>query len=161
MIPTEYVFVYGSNMDLAQMNERCPNSKETFQPFVAKADGWRLWFPRFSERRQGGVGSLFAAPGETVWGVVFGLTPEDLERLDRSEGVSIGAYRRARIPITWGRNLRQEVWTYFAIPKDEPPKRYIPHQDYLALYIRGAEAFKLPADYIEKLKRIETRKRSK
>ena len=78
MTPTEFVFTYGSNMDLAQMSERCPNSKELFQPFVARADGWRLWFPRYSDRRQGGVGSLLSAPSDAVWGVVFGLTLEDL-----------------------------------------------------------------------------------
>jgi gamma-glutamylcyclotransferase len=161
MTPTEFVFTYGSNMDLAQMGERCPNSKGTFQPFAARADGWGLWFPRHSDRRQGGVGSIISAPGEVVWGVVFGLTMEDLARLDRSEGVSTGAYRRARLPIAWGRDLKQEVWTHFAIPQDEPAKRYIPHEDYLAQYIRGAESFKLPAEYIEKLKRIETRKRMK
>jgi gamma-glutamylcyclotransferase (GGCT)/AIG2-like uncharacterized protein YtfP len=161
LTPTEFIFAYGSNMDLAQMSERCPNSKELFHPFVARADGWKLWFPRYSERRQGGVGSLFFAPTEAVWGVVFGLTLEDLARLDRSEGVSSGAYRRARLPITWGRDLKQEVWTYLALPQDEPPKRYSPHEDYLAQYIRGAEYFKLPAEYIDKLKTIETRKRSK
>ena len=161
MTPTEFVFGYGSNMDLDQMSERCPNSRGTFQPFVAKLDGWRLWFPRYSDRRQGGVGSLLSAPGDAVWGVVFGLTLEDLARLDRSEGVSSGAYRRARLPITWGRDLKQEVWTYLALPQDEPPRRYPPHEDYLAQYIRGAESFKLPAEYMEKLKRIETRKRSK
>ena len=62
MTATEFVFTYGANMDLGQMGERCPNSKDLFQPFVARADGWRLWFPRSSERRQGGVGSMMSAP---------------------------------------------------------------------------------------------------
>ena len=161
MTPTEFVFAYGSNMDLAQMRERCPNSQDVLQPFVARAEGWRLCFPRQSDRRQGGVGSIIARPDETVWGVVFGLTPEDLARLDRSEGTSVGAYRRARVQVAWGRDLRQEVWTYLGIPQDEPPRHYAPHEDYLAQYIRGAESFKLPAQYIDQLKRIETRKRLK
>ena len=161
MTPTEFVFVYGSNMDLAQMSERCPNSRDKFQPFVAKAEGWRLWFPRYSERRQGGVGSIAPANGEVVWGVVFGLTLEDLVRLDRSEGVFVSAYRRDRLAVTWGNALKQDVWAYFAIPQDTPPRHYMPHQDYLATYIRGAESFKLPADYVEKLKRIGTSKRAK
>ena len=160
MTATEFVFTYGANMDLAQMGERCPNSKDLFQPFVARADGWRLWFPRSSERRQGGVGSMMSAPGEAVWGVVFGLTLEDLARLDRSEGVP-SSYRRDRLALTWGKGLSQEVWAYLAIPQDKPPKHYMPHQDYLALYIRGAESFKLPPEYIDKLKKIETAKRRK
>jgi gamma-glutamylcyclotransferase (GGCT)/AIG2-like uncharacterized protein YtfP len=161
MTPTEFVFAYGSNMDLTQMGERCPNSKDRFQPFPAKADGWKLWFPRHSERRQGGVGSIVSAEGEAVWGVVFGLTPEDLARLDRSEGVLVSAYRRDRLAVSWGNNLRQEVWTYLAIPQDTPPKHYVPQEDYLAQYVRGAEYFKLPAEYIDKLRKIETSKRAK
>jgi hypothetical protein len=161
MTATEFVFAYGSNMDLAQMRERCPNSMELLQPFVARAEGWKLCFPRHSHRRQGGVGSLASAAGETVWGVVFGLTEEDLAKLDRSEGVSVGAYRRARLSVAWGRALKQDVWAYFAIPPDEPPRNYQPHEDYLAQYIRGAQSFKFPAEYIDKLKRIETKKRSK
>jgi gamma-glutamylcyclotransferase (GGCT)/AIG2-like uncharacterized protein YtfP len=160
MAATEFVFAYGSNMSLPQMKERCPNSKDKFQPFVAKADGWKLCFPRHSDRRQGGVGSVVPAIGDAVWGVVFGVTLEDLAGLDRSEGVP-NAYRRDRLALTWGKGLTQEVWAYFAIPQDKPPKHYMPHQDYLALYVRGAESFKLPAEYIDKLKKIETAKRRK
>jgi hypothetical protein len=159
MAATEFIFAYGSNMSLPQMKERCPNSKDKLQPFVAKADGWKLCFPRHSDRRQGGVGSIFPAKGEAVWGVVFGVTLEDLASLDRSEGVP-SAYRRDRLPLTWG-NLKQEVWAYFAIPQDDPPKHYKPHEDYLALYIRGAESFKFPVEYIDKLRKIETAKRRK
>jgi hypothetical protein len=160
MAAIEFVFAYGSNMDLSQMRERCPNSKDKLQPFIAKADGWKLCFPRHSDRRQGGVGSIVSAKGQAVWGVVFGLTLEDLAKLDRSEGVP-NAYRRDRLPVTWGNHLKQEVWAYFAIAQDNPTKHYIPHQDYLALYIRGAESFKLPAEYIDQLKKIETAKRRK
>jgi gamma-glutamylcyclotransferase (GGCT)/AIG2-like uncharacterized protein YtfP len=157
---TEFVFAYGSSMSLPQMKERCPNSQDKLQPFVARAEGWKLSFPRHSDRRQGGVGSIVSAKGEAVWGVVFGVTLEDLAGLDRSEGVP-SAYRRDRLALTWGKDLSQEVWAYFAIPQDNPPKHYKPHEDYLALYIRGAESFKLPAEYIDKLKKIETAKRRK
>jgi gamma-glutamylcyclotransferase (GGCT)/AIG2-like uncharacterized protein YtfP len=160
MTPTEFVFAYGSNMDLSQMNERCPNSKDKFQPFLVKADGWKLCFPRHSDRRQGGVGSIIPAKGEVVWGVVFGLALEDLARLDRAEGVP-NAYRRDRLPVTWGNGFKKEVWTYFAIPQDTPAKHYVPHEDYLALYVRGAESFKLPGEYIDTLKKIATSKRVK
>jgi hypothetical protein len=160
MKPTEFVFAYGSNMSLPQMQERCPNSKNILQPFVAKAERWKLCFPRHSDRRQGGVGSIVPAINEVVWGVVFGVTLEDLAGLDRSVGVP-SSHRRDRVALTWDNRLSQDVWTYFAIPQDNPPKHYMPHQDYLALYIRGAEAFKLPAEYIDKLKKIETVKRRK
>ena len=50
------IFAYGSNMDLAQMKERCPNSD--LQSFIAEARSWKLCFPRYSENRNGGVGSI-------------------------------------------------------------------------------------------------------
>jgi hypothetical protein len=39
MANVELVFAYGSNMDIAQMRERCPDSRNVLQPLVAKAEG--------------------------------------------------------------------------------------------------------------------------
>lgn len=153
----ELVFAFGSNMDLAQMEERCPDSKDAFHPFVAKAEDWRLSFPRHSTNRTGGVGSIVRAPGEIVWGVVYQVaSSRDMERLDKKEGVFVEKYHRERLRVTGEDDRQYETWTYFAVPQDDPPKHYIPHEKYLALYIRGAEHFKLDKTYIEKLRKIET-----
>ncbi len=144
-----FVFAYGSNMDQAQMRERCPGSD--LSCFVAAARGWRLCFPRRSIKRKGGVGSITPDPGQSVWGVVFSVSPRDLIRLDRFEGVKKTAYRRDRISVIDQQGRIYDVWTYFAIP-DDPPQEYQPHKDYIELYVRGAECFGLPEPYIESLK---------
>ncbi|HVS88132.1 MAG TPA: gamma-glutamylcyclotransferase family protein [Candidatus Acidoferrum sp.] len=157
MSETELVFAYGSNMDLAQMKKRCPDSKDKFQPFVAKAEGWKLCFPRYSSDREGGVGSIIRIPGEIVRGVVYRVTTsEDMKRLDRREGVFNDKYHRERLLVTGEGGEQYETWTYFAVPNDNPPKHYAPNEKYLAFYIRGAEHFKLDQAYIEKLRKIET-----
>jgi hypothetical protein len=51
MNESELVFAYGSNMDPAQMRERCPESDLGW--FTAEARGWRLYFPRESKKRRG------------------------------------------------------------------------------------------------------------
>src|ERR1700720_4581675 len=86
------IFAYGSNMDLQQMKERRPDSD--LESFIAEARNWALCFPRESDKRKGGVGSIEGRQGASVWGVVFTVSERDLARLDRREGVLIGAYTR-------------------------------------------------------------------
>ena len=144
------VFAYGSNMDPAQMRERCPESDLSW--FVAEARGWRLCFPRQSTKRKGGVGSITPDEKSSVWGVVFTVTARDLDRLDGFEGTRSSRYRRERIDVLDVQGLTYRVWTYRANPDDEPPREYQPHSEYIGLYIKGAEYFHLPEDYIESLR---------
>ena len=80
MNASELVFAYGSNVDPAQMRERCPESD--LSRFIAEARSWRLYFPRESKKRKGGVGSIVRSANDSVWGVVFSVTKRDLTRLD-------------------------------------------------------------------------------
>jgi len=149
----ELVFAYGSNMDPAQMRERCPASDLTW--FVARAVSRRLVFPRLSKRRGGGVGSIEEDPASSVWGVVFAITQRDLLRLDGFEGVP-KAYRRVQLGVINEEGSPIVTWTYVAIPDASPVRYYDPHRDYLALYIRGADYFQLPRDYVDSLRAIRT-----
>ena len=68
--PISLYFAYGSNMNWDQMRERCPSAR--FE-FVAKAEGLRFAFTRFSKKRQCGVADIVASPGSEVWGAVFAI----------------------------------------------------------------------------------------
>lgn len=144
------VFAYGSNMDLAQMKERCPNSM--LATFKAEARGWKLCFPRNSVRRKGGVGSIEREEGSSVWGVVFSVNDRDLPRLDRREGVLIGAYTRGPLEVHKENGDAVPTETYFAVRQQE--HNFAPHRDYIELYIRGARHFGLPAHYIASLEGV-------
>ncbi len=153
MQESEMVFAFGSNMDPDQMRERCPESDLSW--FAAEARGWELWFPRKSDKRKGGVGSIRKKENSTVWGVVFLVTPRDRMRLDCFEGVQEKNYRHERIDVVDKNGISHSVLAYVAVPA-EPPQEYKPHKDYLRLYLRGAGYFGLPSEYIKKLREIET-----
>ena len=152
MQESEFVFAYGSNMDPAQMRERCPESDLSW--FIAEARNWRLCFPRSSIRRKGGVGSIVTNESTSVWGVVFAVSPKDLKRLDSFEGVG-RSYRRDHIDVLNQRGNSYRVWTYFANPQEDPAKEYTPHGDYIENYVRGAEYFGLPPSYVESLRMLK------
>jgi cation transport regulator ChaC len=138
-------------MDLGQMKERCPNSD--LASFIAEARGWRLCFPRESEKRKGGVGSIERQAESSVWGVVFSVNESDLKRLDRREGALIGSYTRGPVEIYDQKGQLVRAETYFAVRQRE--EDFLPHKDYIGLYLRGAKHFGLPAEHIESLEHIQ------
>lgn len=144
----EYYFAYGSNMDAGQMRERCPSAL-----FVrtVRMPGWRLTFPRYSRRWMGGVASLEQDPESAVEGVIFRLSPEDLEKLDDYEGVDAGAYHRIRIDLPGKVDVLSEVWTYVAATQEGGPFPSSP--DYVARLVAGARQHKLTPGYIAWLER--------
>lgn len=146
----ELVFAYGSNIDPAQMRARCPESDLSW--FIAEARGRALWFPRKSDKRKGGVGSLKDEEGSSVWGVVFAVSPRDLLRLDRFEGVPSGSYERKKVEVFDSNGEGHIVWAHIAAQQEKAP--FTPHRDYISLYIAGAMYYGLPAQYIAGLKRI-------
>ncbi len=98
------------------------------------------------------MGSITKETGESVWGVVFTITSPDLKRLDRYEGVESGAYKREQIEVLDEHGKRFDVWTYIAVPEQGGP--FLPHKDYIDLYVRGAKHFGLPLAYVQSLERI-------
>lgn len=79
-------FAYGSNLALAQMASRCPASYYIGRAVLPDYQ-WQI-----NER---GYANVIARPGYSVHGLVYELLGDDEARLDRSEGVSSGAYAKA------------------------------------------------------------------
>ena len=75
-----FYLAYGSNLNLEQMQRRCPTAKVVG---TAKLRNWRLWF-------RGGTHSAVATiereDGYTVPVLVWQLQPNDEAALDRYEG---------------------------------------------------------------------------
>ncbi len=85
-------FAYGSNLHVAQMAQRCPDSV-----FLGKATlpGYR-W-----QINQRGVANVVKSPRHDVEGLVFLVTPTDEAVLDRSEGVSKSLYLKKQLSINF------------------------------------------------------------
>jgi gamma-glutamylcyclotransferase len=144
------IFAYGSNMDCAQMRERCPSAR-----FVctAKLANHRLAFTRRSINRNCGVADAIQDEGSDVWGVIYEIEDADLPRLDQLEGVNSGSYVRRNgqhLVTSDDRSIVASI--YFANPQSNPP---LPNTEYKRLIVSGARFWSLPTAYINELEGIE------
>jgi hypothetical protein len=81
---SRYYFAYGSNLDAAQMERRCPGSQYRGKALLAKH---RLAFTHPSVTWGGGSADILEdeiSPG--VWGAIYELNAEDWGRLIAAEG---------------------------------------------------------------------------
>ena len=83
-------FAYGSNLDIDQMEDRCPGAELVY---AATMDGYQIIFTGHSRRRSGGVATIVKRKDATVEGLVFSLTADDVRALDACEGAPF-VYRR-------------------------------------------------------------------
>jgi gamma-glutamylcyclotransferase (GGCT)/AIG2-like uncharacterized protein YtfP len=139
-----HYFAYGSNMDPLQMEKRCPGAV-VIGP--ARLDDHRLTFVWDSPGWGGGVATAQTAPGDHMWGVLWDLTDEHVRSLDEYEGVAMGAYTRDDAKVQYSGD-RVNAMIYLATDT-----RYkAPSARYVGALIRGATAFAIPDDYIERLR---------
>jgi len=139
-----HYFAYGSNMDPKQMVSRCPGALAIGR---ARLPNYELAFVWDSPGWGGGVATVIPSSSLEVWGVLWDLTDEHVEALDRYEGVAVGAYVKERVDVEAESGL---VNALIYVATDDREK--VPSQRYLDVLLRGAGAFSLPADYVEKLR---------
>lgn len=148
-------FAYGSNMEPDQMGERCPDHVVVG---LAALHDHRLHFPQYSHRWGGGVSSIQLHHGETVWGVLYDLSDEDLRHLDEAEGFRApgdqhNIYRREHVTVELERPddgsipRRVRAWTYIANPSNPSP----PSLRYRDALLNGARHHRLPEEYLARL----------
>lgn len=135
---TEY-FAYGANMDAAQMAGRCPGARRLETAGLA---GYAFGIAA------GGYGTAVPAPGGSVHGVLWRLTPEDEAALDRFEEVDRGFYRKRSVRVTTASGDRVEAMIYHAAD----PSPGIPAPGYLERILELAEALGFPEDYTSGLR---------
>ena len=87
-----WYFAYGSNMNWAQMQRRCPSSRYVS---VGRLLDYHFGITRHSRLRGCGTANVFPAPGKEVWGIVYDITDSDLRVLDTFED----GYRRETLSI--------------------------------------------------------------
>lgn len=78
-----YYFAYGSNIDEYQMSSRCPFSMKMYKGILKD---YRLVSAHYSKTWKGGVFSVIEQEGFIVEGIIYEITLEDMESLDRYEG---------------------------------------------------------------------------
>ena len=150
-----FYFAYASNLDLEQMERRCPGHAVIG---LGELRDHRLLFPLTSHDWGGGVASVGVAHGSSVWGVVYDLSEQNLAALDVYEHYlgpdnQHNLYDRESASVqlvraddgSFSRRLR--VWIYVARQANPAP----PSRRYLDAILRGARQHQLPEEYVTKL----------
>lgn len=142
---------YGSNMDPAQMLQRCPSS-----PFAGTGwiPGWRLTFGAEEFGWEGALATLVPAEGASpgVFVALYDLTEADERALDAWEGVDIGLYRKVRLRV---HTLAGDVVAFaYALDAFEGG---LPSARHLGTIADAAEAAGAPDDYLLDLRRRDCR----
>jgi len=148
-------FAYGSNMDGVQMKERCPSHEFRGTGFITD---YRLDFTHYAAHRKGGAADIVPEGDARVWGVLYDISNEDIEALNRFEGMGLQppVYRHASVNITHETNRNDsmtDAYAYEIITKSGPFK---PSRNYMRHLLDGARMWGLPESYIAMLKAIQT-----
>ena len=135
---------YGSNMDPAQMLERCPHSPAAGTGWV---EGWRLTFGGEDLGWEGSLATMVEAPGEHVFVGLYDVTDYDARDLDAWEGADTGLYRKVRVRVA---TLEGEevAWTYLL----DGFEGGLPSARYLGVLSEAAEKAGAPDDYVAELR---------
>ena len=143
-------FAYGSNLNHKQIRKRCC---DVFIETVAYYPNFKLDFTRQS-KKGGWVADMIFSPGDCVWGVVYGLDPDGLLALDKSEVVHlVDGYLRQKIVVFSPHGKEYVVWAYFVKIKKGSGQ---PRLSYMNRILWGARQCDLPVDYRNFLKSIKT-----
>lgn len=149
-MPLPPYFAYGSNMASSQMADRCPGAACLG---IARLPGYRLAFDAWSNRRGGLVADVLPAPGSDVWGVLWQVTEEHAEALDRYEGVARGQYRRESVRVESPAGETIDAFAYvICSPGDDGPTT----DAYRDILLEGAREHGLPPDWVKAIEAVPT-----
>ena len=138
-------FAYCTLLDTNEMQKFCPGAQPTV---VASLSGYRVVFGRYLADGDGGGCQLEAAPGHEIYGLIYELSADEFDQLDRISGVDRGYYKRVGFIASTPTGTGIDVFTYI-IPNSAGP--FHPTAAYVRPILAGARALELPADYVAEL----------
>lgn len=149
----QYYFAYGSNMNPAQMAERCAVAR-VVRP--VRLVGYRLAFYGRNRVWDGGRETVVADPDREVWGVLYELTFGDAASLDiwcnvRLDGGGTYFHYPVRVVDAAGQEHTAVLYKKDVLGPLVPPSR-----EYLAHILAGARARDLPTAYTAMLESMES-----
>jgi cation transport regulator ChaC len=145
-----WYFAYGSNLDPGTFEGR--RRMRPLGSRRASLAGWRLVFDLPVGPGERAVANLAPDPAARVHGVAWRIGERDAWRLDRTEGVHLGYYRRLDVQLSQDDGALLAAFTYVSPHGREGRK---PSARYLDLILRGARHHGLPEEWIATLERFE------
>jgi gamma-glutamylcyclotransferase (GGCT)/AIG2-like uncharacterized protein YtfP len=135
---------YGSNMDPAQMKERCPHSPGAGTGWI---ENWRLTFGGEDLGWEGALATIVEEPGANVYVGLYDITPQDERALDAWEGADHGLYQKVRVRVATLEG-DQLAWVYVL----DGFEGGLPSARYLGVLADAAEKAGAPDDYVAELR---------
>jgi gamma-glutamylcyclotransferase len=145
-----WYLAYGSNMNRGIFEGR--RGMRPIQAQPALLENYRLRFNLAVGPGERGVANLESQAGARTWGVLYLISVEQFEHLDRTEGVPRGTYRR--IPATAIVNGSERI-AAFTYQSDRISLGRKPSPRYLGLLIEGAVQHGLPPGYLRYLRTFD------
>ena len=131
-------------MYAARLRYRVPSCRFRFTAQLLKH---RLCFHKRSSDGSGKCNAFAtAASKDSVFGVVYEISPAEKPALDRAEGVTLG-YHDARVRVQSPDGREVQVHTYIA-DGDAIDDRLKPYSWYKDFVMKGAQEHGLPLEYI-------------
>jgi cation transport regulator ChaC len=146
---TLWYFAYGSNMHSSIFLDRRQMHPLEVRPGCLAH--YRLCFNLPVGPGERGAANLTPEGGARTYGVLYLLTLSDSERLDRTEGVERGVYRRIPVEVLTDEEEWIQAFTYQS-SLNQPHRK--PSARYLGLLVAGAHQHRLPAEYVQFLERF-------
>jgi hypothetical protein len=115
-----------------------------------RLDDYRLTFNLPIGPGERGVANVEPDPGVHTWGVLYLLTSEECDRLDRTEGVHRGVYERISVSVLVDQHTVQCPAFTYRSSSTQPGRK--PSARYLGLLIDGATDHGLPERYVRLLR---------
>ncbi|SDK56511.1 AIG2-like family protein [Actinopolyspora mzabensis] len=133
-------------MDPTQMLQRAPHSPMTGTGWLM---GWRLTFGGEDVGWEGALATIVEESDAQVFTVLYDVSSEDEQELDRWEGSDLGLHKKLRLRIHTldGPTL---AWLYVL----DAYEGGLPSARYLGLIAEAAERAGAPNDYVTKLRTL-------
>ena len=145
-----WYFAYGSNMNRSIFCDR-----RRMYPLAVcwgRLENYCLCFNLPVGPGERGAANVERKVGARICGVLYLLTSKDFARLDRTEGVHRGVYRRIPVEVLTQGEERISAWTYQSSMTKRGRK---PSARYLGLLVDGARQHELPREYVSFLEDFE------
>jgi cation transport regulator ChaC len=146
---TLWYFAYGSNLDSGTFLGR--RRMRPLETKIGVLEDFELRFDLPVGPGERGVANVAPRDGDHVWGALYRLSHAETDRLDQTEGVPRGYYRRLGVEVCADGESRVCAFTYhstFSRPGRKPSRRY------LGLLLSGARELGLPDAYVERLRAL-------
>ncbi|AMY24596.1 hypothetical protein A3Q41_03305 [Rhodococcoides fascians] len=132
-----------------QMLQRCPHSPLSGTGWL---HGWRLTFGGGDIGWEGALATIVEDPDSQVFVVLYDVSDEDEESLDRWEGSELGIHRKIRLRIETG-GEPVLAWLYVL----DAYEGGLPSARYLGVMAEAAEIAGAPAEYVRDLRTRNSR----